>query len=168
MLQCMVKRTPIEQRFWKYIKKTPTCWLWVGRSKNEWGYGVIGLGGRNAGKERVHRLSWMMHNGAIPPGLFVLHKCDVPACIRPDHLFLGTAADNMKDCLSKNRINRSQRTTGEKHYNHKVSLNDVIEIRRRRSGGEFLKTIAADFNITVSAVHSIAKGKNWKHTPVVT
>jgi hypothetical protein len=70
------------------------CWFWNGTLSN--GYGKMG-------RQLAHRLSWEAFNGPIPDGLFVLHKCDTPPCVNPDHLFLGTHGDNVRDCLAKGR-----------------------------------------------------------------
>jgi hypothetical protein len=78
------------------------CWLWEG-SQNGNGYGHIGLGGTGGGNGLVHRLMWELHNGTVPDGLWVLHRCDVRACCNPDHLFLGTPLDNMQDMHAKGR-----------------------------------------------------------------
>jgi hypothetical protein len=78
------------------------CWFWIGGTVRD-GYGSIGRGARGAGVIRAHRLSWLIHYGEIPEGLNVLHKCDNPSCVRPDHLFLGTTADNMEDARNKGR-----------------------------------------------------------------
>jgi len=92
------------QRFWAKVKKTSGCWLWVG-AKQRRGYGYLHNGGHSKRKPiRAHRYSWEIHNGPIPAGLWVLHKCDAPSCVNPAHLFLGTRSDNMKDAASKGRI----------------------------------------------------------------
>ncbi len=96
------RRKTLEEYFWARVKKTATCWLWTGRTMH-FGYGVIQLYQR-APHISSHRASWMIHHGSIPNGLWVLHKCDVPACVNPDHLFLGTHADNMKDAQRKGRL----------------------------------------------------------------
>lgn len=92
----------LADRFWSKVRKSDGCWLWTDKPHAPWGYGRLG----NAinGKEiKAHRLSWMLHFGPIPDGLGVLHKCDTPLCVRPDHLFLGTQLDNVHDCVAKGR-----------------------------------------------------------------
>jgi len=88
-----------EERFWSRVKKTDRCWLWTG-NKNPDGYGMFWLDGKAHG---AHRVSWLFHYGEIPKHLFVLHHCDNPACVRPCHLFLGTAGDNSRDSWAKGR-----------------------------------------------------------------
>lgn len=103
-MQRQYKLIPIEDRFWSKVNKTPTCWLWIGATCN-FGYGKIGIGGRKNRKLKdSHRLSWEIHNGIIPLGLCVLHKCDVPSCVNPAHLFLGTKKDNAADAVQKGRL----------------------------------------------------------------
>jgi HNH endonuclease len=97
---------PIEDRFWPKVSRGEGCWLWVG-SVLKSGYGQIeiktGPGKRDRRTERAHRIAWMLSFGQIPEGAEVLHTCDTPLCVRPDHLFLGTQADNIADCISKGR-----------------------------------------------------------------
>jgi hypothetical protein len=98
-----VRRTlSIEDRFWANVLKTSTCWLWKG-SKRPNGYGRLQVRGEVNKTFGVHRLSWELHNGPIPSGLFVCHKCDVPLCVNPEHLFLGTQLENMRDRRAKGR-----------------------------------------------------------------
>jgi len=87
-------------RFWAKVQKTENCWLWLGELVGN-GYGRFYI---HNGIFVAHRMSWIIHNGPIPNGLFVCHHCDNPPCVRPDHLFLGTNSDNMKDCAAKGRL----------------------------------------------------------------
>lgn len=91
-------------RFWAKVNKTPTCWLWTANRLPK-GYGVINVGGRAGSQQLAHRVSWELHFGPIPDGLWVLHRCDNPPCVRPDHLFLGTVQDNVDDMVTKGRAN---------------------------------------------------------------
>jgi len=88
------------------------CWLWEGATLFN-GYGVIGRPGKHNGNVLTHRASWEVHVGSIPEGMYVLHRCDNRRCVLPDHLFLGTQADNLADMVSKGRSCR-----GERHWNY--------------------------------------------------
>lgn len=86
-------------RLWRDVERTETCWLWTGWTSKD-GYGRLTYKTKEI---YTHRLSWQIHNGEIPVGLLVLHECDTPACVRPDHLFLGTHGDNGRDRATKGR-----------------------------------------------------------------
>jgi hypothetical protein len=103
----------LESRFWEKVDKesgyrapnmTTDCWLWTA-AKNRAGYGKFFIEkiNRKAKFTDAHRVAWQIANGPIPDGLFVLHRCDMPSCVRPDHLFLGTNRDNALDCMAKRR-----------------------------------------------------------------
>jgi hypothetical protein len=96
------RRKSLEEFFWARVTESGSCWRWGGR-KDSFGYGVVQLG-RGEPRTGAHRVSWRLHYGEIPPGLCVLHKCDVPECTRPDHLFLGTVGDNVRDAQRKGRL----------------------------------------------------------------
>lgn len=99
-----------EDRFWKKVNKTDSCWVWTACTCGD-GYGFFSNTG---GEERAHRFSYELHYGKIPIGMYVCHKCDNPLCVNPEHLFLGTHADNMQDKKNKDRT--------YKPYGNKYSL----------------------------------------------
>lgn len=96
-MQEMKKR---KGKFWERVNKTDTCWLWQGAIKNN-GYGHTTY---HQKQTNAHRLSWMLLRGEIPEGLEVCHKCDVRLCVNPDHLFLATHEENIRDCWAKGRM----------------------------------------------------------------
>jgi hypothetical protein len=96
------KRRSLAERFWPKVKLGRGCWLWQGCTDPK-GYGYIGTGGHSGKVLSAHRASYMMEHGSIPDGMFVLHSCDTPSCVRPSHLFLGTARDNTHDMMRKGR-----------------------------------------------------------------
>ena len=94
---------PLAERFWPKVdvRGPDECWPW--RATQWRGYGKIGIGGATGTDVRAHRVSWEIHNGPIPAGMLVCHRCDAPSCVNPAHLFLGTQRDNMADMLAKGR-----------------------------------------------------------------
>jgi len=102
LLSFPARRRTAADRFWEKVQKTRTCWLFTG-SRTEAGYGHIRWNGRQM---RAHRVSYLLHHGTDPGALLVCHTCDVPACVRPDHLFLGTQLDNVRDAQAKGRRQR--------------------------------------------------------------
>lgn len=108
------------------------------------------------------RLSWVLHNGEIPLGMKVLHRCDNRACVRPDHLFLGTDADNSADKWAKGR-GVSPGLDGERNGCARLTNEIVLQIRERVAAGAVQKTLAHEFNVSVSTVSLIVKRKTWTH-----
>lgn len=145
--------------FMDRIKMVPssTCWNWTGCLNNA-GYGRI----QHEGKLwYAHRFSYKIHIGEIPDGMSVLHKCDVPSCVNPDHLFLGTQADNVHDCLRKGR-HRSGPVAGEKNGNAKLNTEQVAEIRAKADAGQTRKNIAEEYGVTPAHISHICLGKKWR------
>lgn len=145
------------ERFWSKVNKTEDCWLWIG-AKNNTNYGYIRVGDK---MKNAHRVSWEITNGPIPKDLFVLHKCDNPSCVRPDHLFLGTHQDNMTDKKSKGRaIGRP----GENHHNSKFTEKDILKIRELFDSGKMREVdLCEHYNVKQSTMSAILLKRTWKH-----
>jgi hypothetical protein len=143
---------------------SPGCWEWPG-TRNWYGYGQLQIDGRTL---RAHRVSWERHVGPIPPGLFVLHRCDNPPCVRPDHLFLGTQADNMADKMRKGREAHAGPLTplrGEQVGTSKLTQADVDAIRHRYTGRRGEQTaLGREFGVSHRMIGYIVTGQSWAVT----
>lgn len=147
---------PVEVRFWRKVQKTETCWLFMGRL-NEDGYGVFSVNRRS---KHAHRVSFELTYGPLSSGLFACHHCDVRPCVRPDHLFKGTAADNTADMIQKGR---QRWCVGETNGQSKLSAATVEEIRRLVAAGQARQVdIVRDFRLSPAHVHRLIYGKAWK------
>lgn len=154
----MAKRGTLAERFWPKVWKQYGCWMWIGAIKGN-GYGTIGRGGQGAGMVYAHRASWQIHNGEIPDGLMVLHRCDVRACVNPDHLFLGTNADNLHDCSLKGRMH-----PGEQNPAAKLNERQVVNIRVLASSGTRHRVLAEAFGVARQTISKIVTRRKWKLT----
>lgn len=146
-------------RFWRRVQKTDACWNWTG-ARSESGYGVF----RRRGKVvRAHRHSYELHRGPISPGLLVCHHCDNRVCVRPDHLFLGTHADNTHDMMAKGRCGKSG-APGIRNSKARLTEEQVREIRRDYCGrrGQ-IAAIARRYGITRQSIGRIVDGTGWRH-----
>ena len=143
-----------ERRFWSNVdkKSLDECWTWTA-SKLTHGYGAFGVGMKRIS---AHRFSWTLHFGEIPKGMVVCHKCDNPPCVNPNHLFLGTDADNQRDKKLKGRSAR-----GESNSKAKLTEDNVQEIRRLIKDGLSSRKIAERFGVRHAAILTIKNGKNW-------
>lgn len=154
--------TPEERYLARVVKgaREDDCWGWRG-SRDSNGYARIGGEGKSV--VLAHRLSWRIHNGVIPHGLFVLHECDNPVCSNPMHLFLGTANDNNRDMREKGRGARPPYHSGETHPRAKLSAKDVEEIRAAYCPRKTTKRqLAEKYSVSVSTVKAIVEYRNWK------
>lgn len=132
-----------------------TCWYFRGTIDNL-GYGRV------SGK-KAHRVFYEAFNGEIKKGLFVLHKCDVRNCVNPDHLFLGTQLENMRDCRDKGRLIAPRPKHGEENPMSKLSKEDVLEMKKiRKETGMSHKKIAKLFNISTMTAYRAVEGRSWK------
>jgi HNH endonuclease len=136
----------------------PGCWLWTGSCLPN-GYGLISVQGTY---RLAHRQSYETFVGPIPPGLCVLHHCDTPSCVRPDHLFLGTTADNYWDSARKGRATRLR---GSRHQNAKLTEADVREIRQLAvNGGRGIVTALANrFHVGYRTIGRVIQRTRWGH-----
>lgn len=144
-------RKTLKERFEEKFYITPGCWIWAA-CVTEAGYGQIGL------KNKVlyaHRVSWELYYREIPDGLNVLHKCDVPGCVNPSHLFLGTHQDNTADMVSKGRG-----VNGELVGTSKLTENDIMEIR---ASEESQYKLAEKYGVDQTNISCIKLRKSWAH-----
>ena len=138
----------------RIIKNKNDCWIWQGFIKND-GYGTIK---HESNQWLAHRLSYTIFKGEIPEDMCVCHKCDTPSCINPDHLFLGTNADNSNDMRNKDR-----QAKGNSIGVSKLTEDNVIEIKKRIQNNEDCASIGRAFNVHRNSILSIKHNKTWKH-----
>ncbi len=151
------KEQPALERFNRYWLGDPNsgCWLWTGALDKD-GYGLFWMGGR---KTPAHRASHQLFISSIPAGLVVRHKCDTPTCVNPDHLIMGTPADNSQDCVSRNRWPRQD---GDFNGAAKLSREEVWLIRELSAAGLPGKVLAQKFRVSKSLISQIINGNRWK------
>jgi len=157
---CMNKRyKKIEDKLRNYIHKTDKCWIWTG-DKYDSGYGRLTL--KLGLQVRAHRFMYEQRFGKIPEGMFALHKCDVRACVNPEHIFIGTKKDNMRDCVSKGR-NRYKTLKGTESPNSNLTDRDITEIRELYKTGKFFqREIGRKFGVSQVTVSRIILGYSYK------
>ena len=150
------KRLSYDERFATNITKGDGCWLWRG-GKDKDGYGLFNGVVDGELHRRAHRYSYARYRGPIPSLLHVCHTCDVRACVNPDHLFLGTIAENMDDKMAKGR---HRTPDGENHYRALLTeeqVKAILDDPRTHS------RIAADYNVSRNTISSIKSRRSWHY-----
>lgn len=149
--------TTIEERFWMKVDKTPNskgCWNWTGFRHR--GYGDF----RNGAKMvRAHRYSYELNVSLIPEGMNILHSCDNPSCVNPDHLTPGTQLENVTDMMNKGRKIPAH---GSRNAWAKLS-EDGVRIIRRNLGNLTDREFAEIFNVKASIINKVKHYKSWTH-----
>lgn len=129
------------------------CWIWQGLIPRSHGYAIFS--GR-----RVNRLSYQVFHGPISANIFVLHECDNPACINPDHLYAGDHQRNMQD-----RTDRGRNLVGDRHPRARLTAGDIPHIRAAVAAGRTQRGVAAEFGVAQSQIWSVCSGRTWAHVP---
>jgi hypothetical protein len=179
----MSERTPNITRFSRKVDMSGECWVWTGACID------AGYEGDKTRTRTAHRVAWELANGPIPVGKMVLHTCDNRACVRPDHLYLGTHTRNMQDMIERGRaatgnrngkhVHPDRQPRGDNHHarlhperlargetngNAKMTADRVRAIRERYdAGGILLRELAAEFSCPLGTVHQIITRKTWRH-----
>ncbi len=158
--------TPSEiASFWDRVDRTGDCWLWK-RGRTKKGYGELKIYGKTW---YAHRLSWSITNGEITAGIKVLHRCDNPPCVNPDHLFLGTSLDNTRDMISKGRDCPPPTFIGANHPRAILTEDQAMDILNRADPKKRnLSALAREYHISLQSVSRIARGKSWCHLSINT
>lgn len=151
-------RRPIADRLWSKVRKEDVgCWEYQGKRSSN-GYGRIALGGRADGEGPAHRVAWELTNGEVPEGLIVCHRCDNPPCVNPEHLFLGTHADNAADRNAKGR-----HAHGTRHPQAILNPDLVRLVRRWAAEGVSRAESARRLGVSRGGVSAVVNGRLWTH-----
>ena len=164
---------PAHIRIMARVEKRPgplptECWIFTGAANNH-GYCLISIGSRAEGKSLVHRIIWEWSNKATAGELCVLHKCDTPRCVNPEHLFLGTQKDNSEDCVKKGRhsstVHKASRPRGAVHHMTTLTEKQVRELRALHKSGCSMDSLAIRYGVCLATISNIVRRRYWKHVP---
>ena len=151
-----------EERFWRRVKKTDACWLWQG-SIHRGGYGLMRVsGGKKARNVSAHRFSYELHKEKIPEGLIVMHSCDNPRCVNPDHLSVGTHKDNTQDMIAKGRGANNPLPFSRGEHNGRALLTED-KVRYIRASKASNAALARELGVTDVCIHKVKKRQTWSH-----
>jgi hypothetical protein len=159
---------PVLRRFLAKVRRDPHprgCWLWH-RANHPFGYGQFSVA--HAVAIGAHVASYAIHVGDVPDGMMVCHHCDTPLCVNPEHLFLGTHTDNVRDAAKKGRLSlqekgRIQRARGSRHSQAKLTEADVLQIRRDRARGVPIRVLAIRYGCSGTCITYVETRRNWAH-----
>lgn len=155
-------KTPMERFNEKWIPEPNTgCWIWDGYGFSG-RYGSFNMGGRGM-DEMAHRASWKLNKGPIPPGMDVCHKCDVPRCVNPEHLFIGSRSDNLKDMVSKKRAGNHQRLDGKPNKRFILTVEQVQEIRALYPAGGSYAKLGKRYGVSAITISRVVSGERYKN-----
>ena len=149
--------SPNERRrrlFWAAVRRTDFCWFWRG-AVNKCGYGLFGAS--RSGTALAHRWAWELTRGPIPKGMSLCHTCDNPRCVNPNHLYVGTHAQNMRDKAIRGRHNAP---IGERNRAARMTAADIVCIRTSVLPAPIL---ADRYGVSRQAIHAILDRRTWKH-----
>ena len=153
---------PAEVRFWRHVDRPSEsgCWLWTAAVVTNYGHftGDERLASGHKKAVKAHRFSWELANGPIPRGLFVCHTCDVPLCVNPRHLYVGTQTDNMADRALRGR---APDFSGERSCKAILTRAQVDEIRGRFGTGSG-RSVGAEYGVAEQTILDIWTGQTWK------
>lgn len=156
----------ITRRFWEKVDVSSGCWEWQATTISR-GYGYFWVGSSDqfdSDREYSHRVAYELFCGDICDGEYVLHSCDNPKCVNPDHLRTGTQEDNMRDAMEKDRMVLPELpdNSGEKHGGSKLTEAEAIDVKTRYKN-ETASEVASDYPISEATVRAIGQGKRWGH-----
>lgn len=155
----------IRKRFFKKVRKTNDCWIWIGAHTPR-GYGQMCVNYRNI---RATRISLLLHGITVDKDRIVCHRCDTPSCVRPDHLFVGTASDNMRDMVAKGRMPMHLRKgntlyRGEKNPSARLTAEQVKEIRDRYANQDISQdALAKRYGVSPNCISRVIQRTTWTH-----